>query len=453
MSALEGVVTQDTGEGNLGLETDQSAGQSEVPPISQSLNVDEELISSKENFKQTIDDFFKDKNITPLSQLTATPHFPTTHVLAQFASKAYTDYKPGETDTRYETRLDLPDGWKLLTTASNTSETNGYFGAAYWHPEHQQVVIAHRGLVLKNWGALLTDIKGVLRNRHVPQMESSITFAHKVVEGLQDISRENGVSFQLFYTGHSLGGWLAQITTFTTEYLKKEKKVFLKSNDDKECFHPHAVVFDSPGCKDMLSKMVDKLEVRLDGRSIDLEQLDITSYLSAPNRVNTCNSHLGSVYRIFVDVTDMSSLKKPTELYNLQTHRIGKIVEAFDPTTGQVHKDVQGRPKVQVVINWPIVVDFKCSQQYKSFFKWAEQFNNYHSEITEDVRHLEDYHPMIYKTETYDERLRSLSVFSQQEQQFLQDYHRLRQLPEIFELKEIFSSMKNNQAQEEAEKI
>jgi len=97
MCALEGVIAQDTGEGNLGLETYQSAGQSEVRPVSQSLNVDEELKLGNENFKETINDFFKDKHITPLSQLTATPAFPTPHVLAQLASKAYTDYKPGDT--------------------------------------------------------------------------------------------------------------------------------------------------------------------------------------------------------------------------------------------------------------------------------------------------------------------------------------------------------------------
>ena len=78
------------------------------------------------------------------------PPLPTPHVLAQFASKAYRDYKKQDTDAQYEKRLSLPDGWKLLTTASNSSKTNGYFGAAYWHPENQQVVIAHRGNKLTN---------------------------------------------------------------------------------------------------------------------------------------------------------------------------------------------------------------------------------------------------------------------------------------------------------------
>jgi len=99
-------------------------------------------------------------------------------------------------------------------------------------------VTAHHDLVLENWGALLTDVNGVQYNRFVPQMKSAITFAHQVAEGLQYISREKSVSFQLFYTGHSLGGCLAQITTFTTEYLKREKKVFLKIMMTKSVFIP-----------------------------------------------------------------------------------------------------------------------------------------------------------------------------------------------------------------------
>jgi len=75
-------------------------------------------------------------------------------VLALFASKTYTDYKTGETAAQYETRLALPDGWKLLTRASKGNWTNGYFGAVYWHPEHQQVVISNRGTKLTNLGAL-----------------------------------------------------------------------------------------------------------------------------------------------------------------------------------------------------------------------------------------------------------------------------------------------------------
>jgi len=42
---------------------------------------------SEENFKQTIDDFFRNKNTILLSQITAKPAFPTHRAMAHFASK------------------------------------------------------------------------------------------------------------------------------------------------------------------------------------------------------------------------------------------------------------------------------------------------------------------------------------------------------------------------------
>jgi hypothetical protein len=130
MSALEGADLQNSATGGLVSQSDQPAAQTVLTPFCGKLNVDEKLKLSNENIKQLIDDFYKDKTISPLSQLKAPPPFSTPHVLAQFASKAYRDYKTGETDAQYETRLALPDGWKLLT-ASNSRGKNGYFGAAY----------------------------------------------------------------------------------------------------------------------------------------------------------------------------------------------------------------------------------------------------------------------------------------------------------------------------------
>jgi len=70
---------------------DQQSEQSVLLPFSGELRVDDKIKLSNANLKQTIHDFFEDKIITTLSQLTSTPTFPTPHVLAQFASKAYTD--------------------------------------------------------------------------------------------------------------------------------------------------------------------------------------------------------------------------------------------------------------------------------------------------------------------------------------------------------------------------
>jgi hypothetical protein len=60
-------------------------------------------------------------------------------------------------------------------------------------------VIAHRGTKLTILGALWTDLDGVLFKHHVPQMGSTSTFAHKVVEVMGEVKREKIVCFQLFF--------------------------------------------------------------------------------------------------------------------------------------------------------------------------------------------------------------------------------------------------------------
>jgi hypothetical protein len=136
----------------------------------------------------------------------------------------------------------------IQTTVSNSSKANGYFGAAYWHPKHQQVVVA-RSTDPTNVGALWTDLSGVLLNHYVLQMGSASSFAHKVVEVLQSVNETEGVSFQLFFTGHSLGGWLAQITNFTTKYLQVGNNTFLKSDNIPLSYHPHTLVLTAQVAK------------------------------------------------------------------------------------------------------------------------------------------------------------------------------------------------------------
>ena len=96
------------------------------------------------------------------------------------------------------------------------------------------------------------------------------------------------------------------------------------THDVRHIYHPHTVVFDSPGCKDILSQTADKFDVGLHGISIDLQHLDITSYLSDSNSINKCNSHLGTVYRIFTDLSDMDGKEEHTP----SRWSIGLLVQA-----------------------------------------------------------------------------------------------------------------------------
>jgi hypothetical protein len=60
--------------------------------------------------------------------------------------------------------------------------------------------------------------------------------------------------------------------------------------------------------------MTDRFDIGLDGRSIDIWQLDVTSYLSASNRIRTCNKHIRSIYHIFTDLSYMGWHQKLTYL-------------------------------------------------------------------------------------------------------------------------------------------
>jgi len=87
------VGTQGHAADNSASHPHETAAHRVLPPFSKELRVDRKLKLSRVDFINTIKAFFQGKVINAESQLAATPAFPTPHVLAQFASKAYTDYK------------------------------------------------------------------------------------------------------------------------------------------------------------------------------------------------------------------------------------------------------------------------------------------------------------------------------------------------------------------------
>jgi hypothetical protein len=264
---------------------------------------------------------------------------------------------------------------------------------------------------------------------------------------------------------------LAQITAFTTKYLEENGGIFLKkqkreqhelpasstvqdSHDVRESYHPHTVVFDSPGCENMLSKMKDTFEKRYKGSSIDLKHLDITSYLSAPNRINTCNKHLGTVYHICTGLCHMGYNKKDiqnTLLYNVATHNMNKIVEALDPETGKKIDDIE--PKVLGVADWPVSEGLTVCAEYNEIFKDAENLIKYHSEVVNTVPSQvpEGYHTLRFQTENYDECTKSLSIFTQDELEFLEYYRWLRDIPDFFKTDDLLCVLNNTEVEKQDE--
>jgi hypothetical protein len=144
---------------------------------------------------------------------------------------------------------------------------------------------------------------------------------------------------------------------------------------------------------------------------------------------------------------------KRTVLYNIETHSTKKIVQAFDPETGQVYRDEQSQLKVQVVVDWPTSAGLMGGEEYKRFVEWAKHLNNYHPDIKDVSFHHMHYYPIHYQNKRYDERVNRFSIFNEEEHKILQCYRWLRQWPGFCKTKELFAVMGDSHAQDEAEKF
>jgi hypothetical protein len=126
-------------------------------------------------------------------------------------------------------------------------------------------------------------------------------------------------------------------------------------------------------------------------------------------------------------------------------------VQSFDPETVQVHKDEQGKLKIQAAVNWPFNAGFQYEEEYRHFFEWAKHLNNCHPDITDETFGPKNYHILRFQTKPYDELVSRLNIFIQEACQFIKDCYRLRQSPERFKPKELFFAVGSSQAQEETE--
>ena len=93
---------------------DQPGETSVLSPFSGGLKVKDRLKVSRQTFKQKIDDFSKDKHITPPKPTHNIARISHTQRVGPVCLQDLRRPQKGETDALYETRLALADGRKLL---------------------------------------------------------------------------------------------------------------------------------------------------------------------------------------------------------------------------------------------------------------------------------------------------------------------------------------------------
>jgi len=237
--------------------------------------------------------------------------------------------------------------WKVVEVFDDTQKS-GYYGAIYINDKTHQVVLANRGTeeIIKGLfnrnGDWKTNFEEILGGQIiVGQQAKNLRATAAAIE----IAKEKG--YRLSFTGHSLGGWLAELSAYYSFAYFDYRNV-------------KAVTFESPGTAPMMEQL--QSNIRSKDARVKLETMDIVTYLANPNPANSCNPHVGRVYRVqpkmklTEKVVESYLPKKVREkignkikaFFSVEGHLMAGILETFDPETGKPRE-------CQKMLDWPRV--------------------------------------------------------------------------------------------------
>lgn len=226
------------------------------------------------------------------------PSYPSPYEYLLLSSAIYHD-DPDST-AELESR-----GWRQL------SEFHPSIHNEMWcHEAARQVVVVYRGTVPTTLDDMKFNALGIVRN----QMQQRVVEALYYLQNNEALKTLLAQGYRLSFTGHSQGGFAAEFSV----YACKRK--------DLGFYYPFAsaVVFDSLGSLQYLEKHIaSNLPSE---NSVDLAQLNILSFLSHVNLVNTFDKHPGIVCHLKPRLPGKS-------LYLLEAHSIKNMKDCFDEHT------------------------------------------------------------------------------------------------------------------------
>lgn len=294
------------------------------------------------------------------------PYNPSDFVHGLLSSHAYRNsqqwqdaiFEDAHKNAKYNPSL---KNWRILKIYNKETlkeDVGDYYSVLYVNDEDGHLVLAHRG----------TDIAGSLKGKNDSLNADFVEVLNRRIgkhtygcylatsDAVEVIKNQDYAKCRLSFTGHSLGGFLAEASIVFSKYE-------LDYNDIK------AVVFDSPGYLPHAEKMTSS-NIRNSETQKNLATLPIVTYLSVPNFVNVCNPHIGTAYRLFpkIDLGEEIAYLKKTIWYKyfkdyidngqeafiyaiiaiLGGHSLDLLLEEFDPKTG---KPKPGEWKE--ILNWP----------------------------------------------------------------------------------------------------
>lgn len=218
----------------------------------------------------------------------------------------------------------------------------GFSCSSFLNHPAKKLVIVHRGTELTNLLQLQADIRIAL-NKITSDIVTSADW-HTSQSLLNNIMKLDEKTRQFVHnnysvtiTGHSLGGWLAQLCTLLSKHPEffpvGPRGRFSFGNGTmlnmNQSYDLHCVAFDSPGANAVLTRLKED-PAWLNGGPRDVEialkDLDITVHLANKNLVNMCGTHMGTMKTIDV----MSNASFWTKWFNpVASHSMEGILAYF----------------------------------------------------------------------------------------------------------------------------
>ena len=297
---------------------------------------------------------------------------PSTYELACISDYAYQDnIQQGMTIRNNEGNISYElSAWKVIKTFSvQKKKWGGYQGLLCYHTIKNQVVLAHRGTKLSNLDSLHTDLLAIT----LGFIEGQAGEIDPFINDTLDYTKEKNAS--LYITGHSLGGWLAQVTKFIlqTKYKDNVTLQAIEKSNPIRC-----ITFDTPGA----AKALKHFGKTYANTAQAISQRHITNYLSAPNPVNSCSQHTGSCYRVIFDFPE-------NELANLPAHSLAHFIQSFHASQ---------HPYLHQIEKWPIIFPTNCLENFIKLFQNEQQNNTQSTPITKLWNATKSTGATLYKT-------------------------------------------------------
>ena len=164
------------------------------------------------------------------------------------------------------------NGWRYLD--HKIDEGSNYQCLVFKNSRKREIVMAHRGTIMN--GINMKDDIEILKGIDC-EKPLIIDPACKYAKDIKEMRDKDFKNYKLYQTGHSLGGFLAEVCAMSLP------------QDDV-----NAYTFDSVGSKNVLGKFGKSLGI--DTTKIDPK--NIKNYFPEPNLVNTVNLSFGSRYLI-----------------------------------------------------------------------------------------------------------------------------------------------------------